>query len=70
MPADDVPLGEVAQSYLHPLRFPPQQHKLSPGIAVDPVTQRGYEIPRIDDDAGLVWLKRGKASSTSRSRPR
>ena len=62
MPADDVPLGEVAQSYLHPLRFPPQQHKLSPGIAVDPVTQRGYEIPRIDDDAGLVWLKRGKAS--------
>ena len=62
MPADDVPLGEVAQSYLHPLRFPPQQHKLSPGIAVDPVTQRGFEIPRIDDEAGLVWLKRGKAS--------
>ena len=62
VPADDVPLGEVAQSYLHPLRFPPQQHKLSPGIAVDPVTQRGFEIPRIDDDAGLVWLKRGKAS--------
>jgi predicted RecB family nuclease len=62
LPADDVPLGEVAQSYLHPLRFPPQQHKLTPGIAVDPVTQRGYEIPRIDDDAGLVWLKRGKAS--------
>jgi predicted RecB family nuclease len=62
LPADDVPLGEVAQSYLHPLRFPPQQHKLSPGIAVDPVTQRGYEIPRIDDAAGLVWLKRGKAS--------
>src|SRR5918997_777483 len=62
VPADDVPLGEVAQSSLHPLRFPPQQHKLSPGIAVDPVTQRGYEIPRIDDDAGLVWLKRGKAS--------
>ena len=61
VPADDVPLGEVAQSYLHPLRFPPQQHKLAPGIAVDPVTQRGYEIPRIDDDAGLVWLKRGKA---------
>ena len=62
VPADDVPLGEVAQSYLHPLRFPPQQHKLSPGIAVDPVTQRGFEIPRIDDAAGLVWLKRGKAS--------
>ena len=62
VPADDVPLGEVAQSYLHPLRFPPQQHKLSPGIAVDPVTQRGFEIPRIDDAAGLVWLKRGRAS--------
>src|SRR5829696_3591493 len=62
VPADDVPLGEVAQSYLHPLRFPPQQHKLSPGIAVDPVTQRGYEVPRVDDAAGLVWLKRGRAS--------
>ncbi len=61
-PADDVPLGEVAQSYLHPLRFPPQQHKLGPGIAVDPETQRGYEIPRIDDGAGLVWLKRGRAA--------
>ena len=57
-----MPLGEVAQSYLHPLRFPPQQHKLSPGIAVDPVTQRGFEIPRIDEAAGLVWLKRGQAS--------
>src|SRR6185436_16229293 len=33
-----------------------------PGIAVDPVTQRGFEIPRIDDEAGLVWLTRGKAS--------
>ena len=31
VPADDVPLGEVKQSYLYPLRFPPQQHKLSPG---------------------------------------
>ena len=60
VPADDVPLGEVAQSYLYPLRFPPQQHKLGPGIAVDPETQSGYEIPRIDDDAGLVWLKRGQ----------
>ncbi len=61
-PADDVPLGEVAQSYLHPLRFPPQQHKLSAGVAVDPETQKGYEIPRVDDEAGLVWLKRGRQS--------
>jgi len=59
-PADDVPLGEIAQSYLHPLRFPPQQHKLGPGVAVDPETQKGHEIPRVDDAAGLVWLKRGK----------
>jgi predicted RecB family nuclease len=59
-PADDVPLGEVAQSYLHPLRFPPQQHKIGPGVAVDPETQKGHEIPRVDDEAGLVWLKRGK----------
>ncbi len=57
-----MPLGEVAQSYLHPLRFPPQQHKIAPGVAVDPETQKGYEIPRVDDDAGLVWLKRGKRS--------
>jgi predicted RecB family nuclease len=62
VPADDVPLGEVDQSVLHPLRFPPQQHKIGPGIAVDPETQRGYEIPRVDDAAGLVWLKRGRRS--------
>ncbi len=61
-PADDVPLEEVAQSYLHPLRFPPQQHKLGPGILVDPASGKGYEVPRIDDEAGLVWLKRGKKS--------
>ena len=61
-PADDVPLGEVAQSYLHPLRFPPQQHKLEPGIAIDPGTQKGFEVPRIDDQAGLVWLKRSRRS--------
>src|SRR5215217_7457156 len=57
-PADDVALEEVAQSYLHPLRFPPQQHKLGAGIAVDPATGKGYEMPRVDDEAGLVWLKR------------
>jgi AAA domain/RNase_H superfamily len=59
-PADDVPLEEVAQSYLHPLRYPPQQHKLGPGILVDPETGKGHQVPRIDDAAGLLWLKRGR----------
>ena len=62
-PADDVPLGEVAQSYLHPLRFPPQQHKLvrraSPST---PRPRRATRSRAVDDEAGLVWLKRGRQS--------
>ena len=73
-PADDVPLGEVAQSYLHPLRFPPQQHKLGPGIAVDPETQRGYEIPRIDDGArarvAQARPRRGQPAAAEGADPR
>ena len=62
VPADDVGLRDAGQSVLHPLRFPPQQHKIGAGIAVDPDTQRGYEVPIVDDAAGLVWLKRGRRS--------
>ena len=41
VPADDVPLEEVRSPTCYPLRFPPQQHKLGPGIARRPRDRQG-----------------------------
>jgi predicted RecB family nuclease len=49
----------VKKSLVHTLSFPPQQHKLSAGDVVDPDTEKGEEIVSIDDERGLVRLKRG-----------
>lgn len=63
VPAADVPLEEEKQSYLHPLRFPPQQHKIGPGKAVNPEGEGAVTVARVDDDAGLLWIKRAKRSA-------
>src|SRR5215211_6418019 len=55
----DEPPETVARSLVHTLRFPPQQHKLGPGGVVDPETQKGEEIESIDDERGLLRLRRG-----------
>jgi uncharacterized protein len=58
-----VPTGEpqlpVKKSLVHTLAFPAQQHKLGPGEAVDPATEKGEAIVAIDDERGLLRLKRG-----------
>jgi len=59
-PADDVPLEEEKQSYLHPMRFPAQQHKIEPGPVVNPETDGSVTVARLDDAAGLLWIKRAK----------
>jgi uncharacterized protein len=58
--ADDVPLREHKSSWEYPLRFPPQQWKLSPGNLLDPETGRTVNVVAIDDDRGLVWVRRAK----------
>jgi predicted RecB family nuclease len=57
-PTDDPP-EHVKKSLVHTLRFPPQQHKLSAGNVVDPDTEKSEEIVSVDDERGLVRLKRG-----------
>ena len=48
------------KSLVHTLEFPPQEHKLGPGLAHDPATGKNAgEILEIDDARGLLRLKRG-----------
>jgi uncharacterized protein len=60
VPAGDVPREEDKQSSLHPLRFPPQQHKIGPGKAINPEGEGAVNVARVDDDAGLLWVKRAE----------
>jgi len=61
-PAPDVERGEQDLSWLYPLRFPDQQHKLRPGQAVDPATGGRVTVVEVDDTRALVWIKRAKKS--------
>jgi predicted RecB family nuclease len=45
------------QSFVYMLKFPPQEHKIG-GPAVDPATEKGYDV-KVDDERGLVTLRRG-----------
>jgi uncharacterized protein len=56
------PRWEERRSVLDELRFPPQEHKLSPGGGpCDPRTQKGITIDTIDTAAGRLVISRGKA---------
>jgi predicted RecB family nuclease len=56
--AHDVAVREDKQSFVYPLRFPPQQHKIR-GDAVDPATEAKVTVTEVDDAAGLLWMRRG-----------
>jgi predicted RecB family nuclease len=49
---------EDKQSLVYTLRFPLQEHKIG-GSAVDPATQKNYDV-RVDDEQGTVTLRRSK----------
>jgi predicted RecB family nuclease len=49
---------EDKQSLVYTLSFPPQEHKIG-GSAVDPATQKNYDV-RVDDERGIVTLRRSK----------
>jgi predicted RecB family nuclease len=46
----------VKKSLEYTLRFPPQEHKIG-GAAVDPATERLYQV-KVDDERGCVTLRR------------
>jgi uncharacterized protein len=50
---------EDGQSLVYTLEFPPQEHKIG-GEAVDPATQRLYRKIHVDDEQGLITLRRSK----------
>ena len=50
---------EDKQSCVYPLRFPPQQHKIGAGDAIDPATEQRSTVTEVDDAAGLLWMHRG-----------
>ncbi len=55
------PAEVVKRSYVYPLRFPVQRHKIVAGDdVIDPVTRRGVEVVRVDEDEGIVRIKRGQ----------
>ncbi len=59
-PHPDVPAQRQKRSVVYPLRFPPQEHKLGPGLVHDPATGRSAgDILEINDAEGMLWLKRG-----------
>jgi uncharacterized protein len=58
--APDLELRSEKQSWIYPLRFAPQEHKIVPGRAIDPATDRGVMVLAVDDTAGVVWIKRAK----------
>lgn len=43
--------------WTYPLRFPPQEHRLKPGKAVDPATEKPVEIVELDNATGRLWLR-------------
>ncbi|MDQ3678203.1 MAG: TM0106 family RecB-like putative nuclease [Actinomycetota bacterium] len=58
--ATELELVEEKQSSIYPLRFPPQEHKISAGKAIEPATERTVNVVAVDDAAGIVWIKRAK----------
>lgn len=58
--AGDVAPEPQKRSLVHTLRFPPQDHKLGPGLAHDPSTGKSAgEILEIDEATGTLRLTRG-----------
>ncbi|HEU0248330.1 MAG TPA: TM0106 family RecB-like putative nuclease [Gaiellaceae bacterium] len=50
---------EDGHSLVYTFEFPPQEHKID-GECVDPATEKTYHV-KVDDEQGLVTLRRGKA---------
>jgi predicted RecB family nuclease len=55
---DPIPLPAPSRSMLHTLRFPPQEHKIAPGKAVDPATGRQVTVESLDNATGTLRIKR------------
>jgi uncharacterized protein len=55
---DPIPLPARSRSVLHTLSFPPQEHKIAPGKAVDPATGKRVTVESIDNATGTLRISR------------
>ena len=54
----------VDRSLAHPMRYPPQDHKISAGDKYeDPESGKDVKVHAIDEDERIVWIKRGVNST-------
>src|SRR5712692_1167654 len=61
--ATDIPTRAEKRSTIFTFRFPAQEHKLAADKdIVDPATEKGVNVVRIDDVNGLLEIKRGNNS--------
>jgi predicted RecB family nuclease len=61
--ATDIPTRSVKKSTIYTLRFPAQEHKLTAEKdVIDPATKKHINIVSIDNENGLLEIKRGNAS--------
>ena len=62
-PRTDLAPDVVKRSRAHAMSFPLQEHKASSGKEMeDPESGAGVSIHALDEDAGLVWIRRGIGS--------
>jgi predicted RecB family nuclease len=55
------PLPPPARSTIYTLSFPAQDHKISPGSFIDPATEKGVNVERIDNAAGVIEIRRANS---------
>ena len=53
-----IRLPAPSRSVLHTLRFPPQEHKIAPGKAVDRATGKQVTVESLDSATGTLRIKR------------
>jgi predicted RecB family nuclease len=54
-------LPHPSQSTVYTLRFAAQEHKITPGDAVDPATEKTVTVERVDDATGVIEICRATA---------
>ncbi|MGH2905038.1 MAG: hypothetical protein ACRDK7_15855 [Solirubrobacteraceae bacterium] len=57
-----TPAPGYPQSLIHTLRFPVQEHKVGPGNFVDPTNGKNVTVESVENEAGLVRIRRGSKS--------
>jgi len=58
-----IPLPPPSRSVIHTLRFPAQEHKIAPGKADDPATEKTVTVESLDNATGTLRIRRAAQSA-------